>query len=787
MDQTRFGIGQSVLRVEDDRLLRGEGRYTGDVDLPGQAWLHVVRSPHANARIGAIEVAGARAAPGVLAVLTGHDYDDDGHGASAVDFLNIEGGAFRYREGTSLQMPENSVLATAHVRHVGDPVAIVVAETASQAEDAAERVHIEYQPVPCVTEAVAALAADAPKVWDELRDNVCADVEYGDEAACDQAFAAAHHVARIDLVNNRVIINPMEPRGAVAAYDAASGVYTVYTTSQIPHRAKQMLAEDAFKVAGDKIRIICHDMGGGFGCRGTPYVECVFVAWCARRLGRPVKWICQRSEGFLTDTQGRDNVSHAELALDADGRFLALKVSTVANMGAYPGRVGPMVPVILGPRVQTGIYATPIVHARIRVAFTNTMSVYPYRGAGQPEANYVMERLIEVAARETGIDAVALRRRNHIPAAAMPYRTPIGVTYDSGEYDANLDKAMALAGWDGYAARKAGSQARGLLRGRGVANYIQVAAGVPVEWGEIHIRPDGAVDLLSGTHNHGQGHETSFAQVIVDQLGVPFDSVRLIMGDTGRIKRGQGAHGSRSMMLAGPLIAINARTIIERAKRIAAHRLEAAEGDIVFADGRLTVAGTDLALDLFEIAAIAEQDGTLPDDLAGPLRAESDYTAPDATYPSGTHVCEVEVDAETGAVSVARFTAIDDVGRAVNPMILFGQSHGGIAQGVGQALLEDCRYDPESGQLLSGSLMDYCLPRAADLPSIAVGIHEAPSPTNAFGIKGAGESGSTGAPPAVINAIVDALIPLGVDQVDMPATPHRVWQAIRQAAARRPA
>jgi carbon-monoxide dehydrogenase large subunit len=774
----KFGIGQSVLRVEDKRLLRGEGRFTGDIDLPEQVWLQVVRSPHANAKILSIDTDAAQGAPGVLAVLTGHDYAKEGFGTSIIEFLNMKGGDFKYRDGTQLFMPENSVLATERVRYVGDNIALVVAETNNQSRDAADLVRIEYEILPAVAQAVAALQPDAPAVWEESPDNLCADVEYGDEAACNEAFSKAAHIARVDVINNRIIINPMEPRGAACFYDQTTGVYTVYTNSQIPHRVKTMLADEVFELPGDKVRVICNDMGGGFGGRGSPYPECLFVAWCAKRLGRPVKWICERSEGFLTDTQGRDNVTQAELALDAEGQFMALRVSTIANMGAYPGRVGPMVPVVLGPRVQTTVYKTPVVYARIRVAFTNTVSIFPYRGAGQPEANYVMERLLDAASRKTGFDSVVLRRMNHVPSDAMPYRTPVGVTYDSGEYDENLNKAITLSDWEGFEERKVETAACGLLRGRGVANYIQVAAGVPFEWGALRVRPDGLVDLFSGTHNHGQGHETVFAQVIVDQLGVPFESVRLIMGDTDRVPRGQGTHGSRSMILAGPLIAINSDKIIERAKRIAAIKFEVAEADIDYENGRLSVAGTDLTLDLFEVASIAENDASLPEDLQGPLKAESDYTTPDATYPSGTHICEVEVDPETGVVAIDRFTAIDEVGRAVNPMILFGQSHGGIAQGIGQALLEDCRYDEITGQLLSGSLLDYCLPRADDLPSIAVGLNEAPSPVNVLGVKGAGESGSTGAPPAVINAIIDALEPCGVTEIDMPATPQQVWRAI---------
>ena len=777
MSETDFGIGQPVRRVEDDRFLRGEGCYIGDIDLPQQAYLHVVRSPHANARIRSIFTDDARAAPGVLDVLTGAEYAVDGLGTPVIDFPVFPGSAFRFREGTILRLPANSLLATERVRHVGDRVAIVVAESRTQALDASELITVDYDPLPSVTGTEAALAHDAPSVWEDIPDNLCADVEYGDEAACDDVFYRAYHVAKINLVNNRVIVNPLEPRGAIGAFDEASGVYTIYTNSQVPHGVRTMLAQEVFGLPEEKIRVICPDMGGGFGGRGAPSPECALVLWCARRLGRPIKWICDRSEGFVSDTQGRDNVTHAELALDRDGRFLALRASTIAGTGAYPGRVGLMVPIMYGPRVQTNIYMIPSIYLRIRVAYTNTISIAPYRGAGQPEAVYAIERLIEIAARGTGIDAIELRRRNQIPSAAMPYTNAIGVTYDSGEYEANLRQAMVLSHWEGFETRKADSLARGLLRGRGVANFIQVAAGVPIEWGALHVRADGRVDLYSGTHNHGQGHETSFAQVIVEQLGVPLRSINLIQGDTDRVKRGQGTYGSRSMMLVGPLIVTNAEEIVAKAKRIAANKFEAAESDVLFERGRITVAGTDLSLDLFEAASISERDETLPEDLKGGLFSESDYTAK-ATFPSGTHICEVEVDEETGLVRIVRFSAIDDVGRAINPLILFGQSHGGIAQGVGQALLEDCRYDPGSGQLLSGSLMDYCLPRADDLPAIEVDLHEALSPTNPLGIKGAGENGSTGAPPAVINAIVDALSYYDLSHVDMPATSERVWRAI---------
>jgi len=770
----QFGIGQPVRRKEDERFLRGQGRYVADIAAAGHASLCFVRSPHAHARIRSIGTADAAAQPGVLAVLTAADYAADGLGLPGTDFMQIAGGAFRLRAGTTVRLPPNAVLAADRVRHVGEPVAVVVAETAAAAADGAERVTVDYDPLPAVADAAAALDGGAP-VWDDIADNLCVDAEYGDSAACAAAFATAAHVAAVDVVNNRIAVTPMEPRAVLAEYDGGRDAYVIHTNTQTPHRVRHALAHEILHLPDAQVRLLSPDVGGGFGGRSAVYPEIVVAAWCARRLRRPMRWIGERGECFLTDTQGRDNRSRAEAAFDADGRILALRIDTIANMGAYPGHLGPAVPVVLGPRVQNGVYDVPLVHARVRAAFTNTMTVSPYRGAGQPEAVYLIERLFDAAAASIGIDPVTLRRRNHIAAAAMPFRTATGVVYDSGDYDGNLDAALRLADWDGYAARQAASRARGLLRGRGLANYIQVAAGVPMEWGALKVGGDGAVVVRTGTHNHGQGHETVFAQIVADRLGVPYDSVTLVQGDTDTIPRGFGTHGSRSVIMAASLIDGNAATLIARARAIAGARLEAAEEDLVYADARFTVAGTNLSVGLFEIAGLCEQAGEPP------LEAQSDFKLPDATYPCGVHVCEVEVDADTGAVRIDRFAAIDEVGRAINPMILFGQSHGGIAQGVGQALMECCRYDRETAQMLTASPLDYCLPRADDLPSIEVALAEAPSPTNPLGVKGAGESGATGAPPAVINAILDALRPLGVRHVDMPATPETVWQAIRAA------
>ncbi|MGE0744403.1 MAG: xanthine dehydrogenase family protein molybdopterin-binding subunit [Rhodospirillales bacterium] len=770
----QFGIGQSVRRKEDERFLRGHGRYVADLSVPGHASLCFVRSPHAHARLLAVDTAAAAARPGVIAVLTASDYAADGLGLPGTDFMQIAGGKFRFRAGTTVRLPPNAVMAADRVRHVGEPVAVVVAETEAAAAEAAERVAVDYAPLPAVADAAAALAGGAP-VWDDIPDNLCVDAEYGDEAACAAAFGAGAHVASVTVVNNRIAVTPMEPRAVIAEYDAARDAYLIHTNSQTPHRVRHALAHEILRVPDAQVRLVSPDVGGGFGGRSAVYPEIVVAAWCARRFRRPMRWIGERGECFLTDTQGRDNRSRAEAAFDADGRMLALRVDTIANMGAYPGHLGPAVPVVLGPRVQNGVYDIPLVYARVRAAYTNTMTVSPYRGAGQPESVYLIERLMDAAAAAIGIDPVALRRRNHIAAAAMPFRTATGVVYDSGDYAANLDAALALADWDGFAARATASRARGVLRGRGLANYIQVAAGVPMEWGALHVRGDGTVEVRTGTHNHGQGHETVFAQIIADRLGVPYESVGLVQGDTGTIPRGFGTHGSRSVIMAASLIANNAATILDRARAIAGARLEAAEEDLVYADGRFVVAGTNVSIGLFEIAGLCERAGEPP------LQAESDFKLPDATYPCGVHVCEVEVDAETGAVRLDRFAAVDEVGRAINPMILFGQSHGGIAQGVGQALMECCRYDPETAQLLTASPLDYCLPRADDLPSIAVAIAEAPSPTNPLGVKGAGESGATGAPPAVINAVIDALRPLGVRHIDMPATPEAVWRAIGAA------
>ena len=781
MNAHRFGIGQSVLRKEDDRLLRGNGGFIEDTDIDGAAHLAFVRSPHARAEIRSIDVTQSRRVLAVIDVLTATDYASDGLGVPRTDFLGIAGGEMRYRDGTEPRFPGNVVLAASEVRHVGEPVAVVIAESAAAARDAAEHVAVDYVPRPFVTDVAAAIAPGAPAVWNDIPDNLCLDVAYGDAAACAHAFTTAQHVVEIEVVNNRVAVCPMETRGTVAQYDPARQVLTLHTNTQSAHRIRDILADEIFAVPRERIRVISPDVGGGFGGRSAPYAEIIVAAWCARRLDRPVKWIGDRSESFLSDTQGRDNISRAELALDEEGGFLALRVSTIANLGAYPGRLGPIVPAVLGPRVQNGVYAIPIVDIRVRAAYTNTMTVAPYRGAGQPEAVYLIERLIDAAAAATGVDGVALRRRNHIRASAMPFRTAVGVTYDSGDYDGNLNRALSLADWQGFDARRDASLRRGVLRGRGIANYIQVAAGVPREWGALSIAGDGWVTICTGTQGHGQGHETTIAQLVVSRLGVPFDQVRLVQGDTTLVPTGAGTHGSRSMIMAASLIETNGDAVIRLARQIAAAHLEVAESDLEFEDGRFRVAGTDIVLELSEIAALCEAGEALPGRPPGPLRAESSYLLPDATYPSGTHVCEVEVDPDTGAVRIDRFAAVDEVGRAINPLLLFGQSHGGIAQGIGQALMEWCRYDGGSGQLLTGTFLDYCVPRADDLPFLSVALNEAPSPTNPLGVKGAGESGSTGAPPAVVNAILDALRPLGVPHIDMPATPERVWRAIRGA------
>jgi carbon-monoxide dehydrogenase large subunit len=779
----RHGIGEPVPRKEDLRLLTGTGRFSDDVSLPGQAYAAILRSPHAHARIEHIDTAPARAAPGVLAVLTIDDYLADGLGgitysANPADAVDTSRKAFR--DGAFVFETVQFPLAHGTVRHVGEPVALVVAETEAVAAEAAALITVDYEPLAAVVGVADAVAPDAPRIHGDAPGNLCLDAQFGDRPATDAAFADAAHIVEGRFVNNRMVNAQLEPRAALGEFDGASGVHTLHAGSQISHRLKGAVMR-SFDLPPDKVRVICGDVGGGFGPRTVMYPEFVLVLWAARRLGCPVKWTGDRSEAFVSDFQARDLLTEAALALDGVGRILALRSALTGNIGGYPVSY---VPLANGVRLATTVYDIPLVHIEVKAVLTNTLPVIQFRGAGRPEAMYVMERLLDLAAEKTGIDRVELRRRNLITPGAMPYLNANGLTYDCGAFEAIMDKTLALADWDGFAARRAESKARGRYRGIGIANYIEAPVGAPMERAEITIEPSGMVKLVVGTQSTGQGHETSFAQVLVDRLGIPFDAVNLITGDTDVAKIGGGSHSDRSIRLAGTMMVRASDEILETAKTAAAHILEAAESDLEFAQGRFAVAGTDRAIDLFGIARALADGGLaleLPDELAGAAEIREGRIP---AYPNGCAVCEVEIDFDTGVVVIDRYTTVDDVGTVINPLIVDGQVHGGIAQGVGQALFEDCIYDADTGQLASGSFLDYCLPRADDLPSFRVETFDLPSAGKPLGVKGGGEGGTTPALGAVINAVCDALSGLGVRHMDMPATPERVWRAI-EAAKRR--
>jgi carbon-monoxide dehydrogenase large subunit len=774
----RAGIGVPLRRLEDARLLTGRGCYSDDFNLAGQVYAVVVRSPHAHARIPAIDTEHARAMTGVLAVLTGADYIADGlrpmtYSPAArhppdIRLENLD----RVPPSASRQYP----LALERARFVGEAVAFVVAETLAAARDAAEAVRVLYGPLAAVTSSAAAAFEDAPSLLDENRPNLVLDAGVGDHEATEKAFAAATHITRLSTWVQRVTGMPMEPRAALAEFDPASGRITLYAGGGSIGRPRQDVSA-MLGLPKDKVRVIARDVGGNFGTRNSSYPEFALVAWAARRLGRPVKWTGERQEAFLSDHQARDLRVEAELALDAEGNFLALRAANLSNLGAYAAS---FVPLNKGTELMSSLYRIPAARVRARAVLSNTPPTSPYRSAGRPEVMFVIERLIDRAARANGFDRVALRRQNLIPAASLPYRNPFGMTYDSGDYHAVLDRALALADWDGFAVRRAAAEARGPRRGIGLGAYVESQSGAPQERAEVTVRPEGIVEMVVGTLSSGQGHETSFAQLLGEWLAVRPHCVRLVTDDTDRVKIGAGSHSGRSLRLASITAHAAAGKIIERGRRIASHRLEAAEADIDFANGRFTVAGTDRSLDLFAVAAAAQDDSSLPEELRGPLAGVGEVASQVASFPHGFHVCEIEIDPETGVVEIVRYTAVDDVGRAVNPLILHGQTHGGIAQGAGQALFEQCVYDAASGQLLSGSFMDYAMPRAADLPFFATAISEVPSTTHPLGFRGGGEGGITPALGVIVNAIVDALADLGVTHLEMPVTPERVWRAIRE-------
>jgi len=767
-------MGQPVRRSEDRRFITGAGRYTDDIALPRQAAGYVLRSPHAHAAIRAIDTAAAQAAPGVLAVFTGADLERDGIGKipCVVPLKN--------RDGSRIKMVEHPLLAVGRARHVGDGIAFIVAETVAAAKDAAELIRVDYDVLPAIADTARAAEPGAPLVWDYIPNNLCFDWEIGDRKAAKAAFARAQHVVELSMVNNRLVVNSMEPRGAVGAYDAGEERFTLYTSTQGSHSIRRLLATNIFKLPEHRIRVVTPDVGGGFGMKLFLYPEQGLVLYAARKLGRPVRWAGERGESFLSDAHGRDNVTRARLALDGEFNFLAVDVETAANLGAYLSNFATFIPTLSGTAMLVGSYRVPAAVVRVKGVYTNTVAVDAYRGAGRPEANYVLERLIDHAARKLGVAPAELRRRNFIPPDAMPFKTALGLTYDSGDFAKNLGDVLAHIDADGFPARKAQSEARGKLRGLGLSTYIEQCGGGFDEMAEIRFDSSGAVTVIVGSQSSGQGHQTAYAQLVADGLGLPFDRVRVHQGDTDIVGFGRGTGGSRSLPVAGNALGIAIRRIIDKGKKIAAHRLEAAEADIEFVDGAYVIAGTDKRVGITEVAQAALNPLLLPAGFEPGFDEKAHYLPAAHTFPNGCHVCELEIDPDTGVVTVLRYVVVDDFGNVVNPLLLAGQIHGGVAQGIGQALIEGCIYD-EGGQLLTGSFMDYAMPHADDIPPVEFSYNVVPCRTNPLGVKGAGEAGAIGAPPAVMNAVVDALAGLGIETIEMPATPHSVWRAIRQA------
>ena len=783
-DMSSSPIGKALPRREDRRFLTGAGQYTDDVVIPGQTYGFFVRSPHAHARIRKIDTSRALKAPGVVAIFTGADLAEAKVGGLPCGWL------IHSKDGSPMKEPPHPALAQGKVRHVGDQVALIVAESLNQAKDAAELVDVDYEPLTAVIDPATADKAPAA-VHDEVPDNVCYDWGHGDKAAVDAAFAKAAHVTRMDFINNRLIPNAMEPRAANAVYTRHDDSYTLYVASQNPHVERLLMCAFVLGLPESKVRVIAPDVGGGFGSKIFLYPEETALVWASKRVGRPIKWTAERSESFLTDAHGRDHVTTAEMAMDAQGGFLALRVKTTANMGAYLSTFASSVPTILYATLLAGQYRTPAIYAEVKSVFTNTAPVDAYRGAGRPEATYVVERIVEQCAREMKIDPVEIRRRNFV--TQFPYATPVGLTYDTGDYAATLDKALKMADVAGYPARKAEAAKRGKIRGLGYSCYIEACGIAPsniagalgaraglFEAGEVRVHPTGTVTIFTGSHSHGQGHETTFAQVVAGKLGIPVENVEIVHGDTGRIPFGMGTYGSRSLSVGGTAIVKAVDKVIAKGKKIAAHLLEAADTDIEFDNGEFKVAGTDRKVPFAQIALTAYVPHNYPLDKLEPgLNENAFYDPTNFTYPAGSYVCEVEVDPETGKTKVVQFVAVDDFGNVVNPMIVEGQVHGGLAQGLGQAMLEGCAYDPESGQLLTGSYMDYTMPRADDLPKFTVGTNVTPCTHNPLGVKGCGEAGAIGSPAAFINALTDAL---GVRDVPMPATAERVWRVANKIA-----
>jgi len=775
-------IGQPILRNEDRRLLTGRGEYSDDINMEGQAYAVFVRSPHAHARIVNIHGAAAQALPGVLAVLTGADWVADGHAPIPHSPIpsGTDGLGMNEEKWSKVFVGRNYPMAPERPRFVGEAVAMVVAETAALAREAAELVTVDYEPLPAVALTEEAVADGAPKVWDEIPGNVCLDTTFGDCAATDRAFEAAHHVTKMKFRIARNTGVPMEPRAGVGAYDPATGRYTLMAGGGGAVRYQLELIE-IFERPAEQIRVVTKDVGGNFGTRNRLFPEYPLVMWAARRLGRPVKNTTDRTECFLTDFQGRDLVTSLELAIDAEGKFLAMRADNISNIGAYTLSFTPL---SKGCEIVTGGYAIPCACVRARGVFSHTVPTNPYRSAGRPEVLYALERLVDTAAAEVGMDRVEIRRRNLVTTEAMPFANPLGMTYDSGEYHHTLDRALEITDWVGFAGRRAESEARGLKRGLGISSYIESSSGAPRERAEIVVSGNRTVEVVIGTQSSGQGHETSFCQVAAEWLGVPFDTVTLKQGDTAFVSVGGGSHSGRSMRMAGTVIVMAGDILIEKGKRLAGLVLEAAASDIDFVDGAFSIKGTDRTIGMFELAAAIEDRTDLPKDLQDGLSSEAENVMRTPAYPYGTHICEVEIDPETGALSLDRYGCVDDVGRVINPTIVDGQIQGGIVQGAGEALFEDFVFDPKTAQPLTATLMDYCLPRAMDMPYFTTECHEVLTPMNPLGIRSGGEAGTTPAPGAILNAVVDALKDYGVRDVEMPATPLRIWEAIQGGGAK---
>ena len=778
------GIGASVRRKEDQRFLLGKGRYTDDINVAGQTYAVFVRSPHAHAVIEGIDSRTAGAAPGVVAVLTGEDLAADGIGPL------ICGVVVTSDDGQPHRAPAHPALAQGKVNHVGDHVAVVIAETLAQARDAAEMVEVDYRPLPAVASTADAAGEGQQQIHEEAPNNICFNWPFGDKAANDEAFDSAHKVSSIELVNNRMVTNPMEPRAALGEYNSGTEEITLHMTTQNPHVHRLVLAAFNQLAPEHKLRVVGPDVGGGFGAKIFVYAEELVVGWACRKVNRPVKWTADRTEAFMSDAHGRDHVTKAEMALDENGKFLAMRVHTTANLGAYLSTFATMVPSYLYAFLFAGQYATPLIYSEVKAVFTNTAPVDASRGAGRPEATYLLERLVDVCAADMGLDPAEIRRRNFIPKDAFPYQTPVVQCYDSGDYEAALDKAMELADYSGFEARAAEAKNRAKLRGIGFSSYVeacgiapsaavgQLGGGVGLwESAQVRFNPTGNVQVFTGTHSHGQGHETTFAQLVCDQLGVPFENIEVIHGDTAKTQFGMGTYGSRSLAVGGVAIAKACDKLIAKGKKIAAHAMEAAEGDIEFAEGNYTVAGTDKAMNIAEVAFNAYVPHSYPEGVEPGFDENAFFDPMNFSFPAGTHICEVEVDPATGEVEIVDYTAVDDFGKLVNPMIVEGQVHGGIVHGIGQALLEGCHYD-ENGQLVTASYMDYAMPRADNAPDFKVDYAPTDPPHNPLGVKGCGEAGAIGAPPAVINAIANAI---GAKHVEMPATPETVWRACQTA------